>query len=360
MMKDTALSLTTLDASHGQVTVDPGVGNIRALHLHDGGRTLTPLHSAPWINEAVPQDLSPVERNLSGDFFCAPFGTGDVEKTPAHGWTANSPWTAIKGGTGMTFKLRRKVMGAAITKHMTFAPEAPLLMQQHMIDGGTGGLTVAHHPMVHFATTATLSTSPKRVALTPDTPLEPDRNALACGHQTSDLTALPGQNGQPVDLTRLPIANRHEDFVTLVENHSTLGWTAILRDSEDDIVFFLKDASVLPITMLWHSNGGRDYAPWNGRHRNVIGVEDGCAAGVTGHRAALSPNPVSKLGSPTVLPLKPGHRHRIAHVTGAIVRPKGWQRVADIMVAGGMLTLTGDTGTTRTLPFPTDFFEQET
>jgi len=28
-------------------------------------------------------------------------------------------------------------------------------------------------------------------------------------------------------------------------------------------------------TLLWHSNGGRDCAPWSGRHRHCPGVEEG-------------------------------------------------------------------------------------
>lgn len=160
-------------------------------------------------------------------------------------------------------------------------------------------------------------------------------------------------------MTDLPIASRHEDFVTLVERpDNQLGWTALLRDAEDDIVFFLKNPAVLPVTMLWFSNGGRDYFPWNGRHLGVLGVEDGCAPGTAGHRAARRANPIRDEGVPTCLALAPGRRHRVALVIGAIPRPKSWTNIITITVVSDWLTLTDVSGESQSLPIFPDFLEQ--
>ncbi|MEM0938099.1 MAG: hypothetical protein AAGJ91_19635 [Pseudomonadota bacterium] len=346
----------------GNVAVDPGLGNIRVLRFTCGGRSLTPLHSAPWIGEPQddwPEDLIPIERALAGDFFCAPFGQSDVTPAPAHGWSANSRWSAdaVRSPGTLRFTLARDVCGARITKTLRLAETAPLLYQVHEITGGDGGLTVAHHPMIRLAGRGRFSTSPKRAILTPDAPLEPGRNALACGQRAAHLTEVPGSDGSRVDLTDLPIAQAHEDFVTLIEAQvSVLGWSAVLRMPEEDIVFVLKDPRVLPVTMLWHSNGGRDYPPWNGRHRGVLGVEDGCAAGAAGHAASLAPNPVSQMGVPTALPLAAGRTHRIAHVIGCVPRPPGWSCVTKIEVVGPRLLIHGDAGSDPIpLPFDTPF-----
>ena len=117
----------------------------------------------------------------------------------------------------------------------------------------------------------------------------------------------------------------------------------------------LKDPAVLPVTMFWHSNAGRDYPPWNGRHDGVIGIEDGCAEGAGGHAAALAPNRIASLGLPTALDLAPGRVHRIAHVMAALPRPRGWETVTDIRVADHALSIEGSDGSTRTLPFDADF-----
>jgi hypothetical protein len=81
----------------------------------------------------------------------------------------------------------------------------------------------------------------------------------------------------------------------------------------------------------------------------VIGIEDACAAGAGGLALASGPNPVAATGVPTTLAL--GGVHRIAHAIGAIARPPGWTRVADIALRGGTLTLSGDDGTRVDLPF---------
>ena len=79
-------------------------------------------------------------------------------------------------------------------------------------------------------------------------------------------------DGTIADLTSYPFASAHEDFVALVENTANdLGWAAALRPDKRDIFLSLKNPRDYPITMMWFSNGGRDYAPWNGRHRGVLG-----------------------------------------------------------------------------------------
>lgn len=344
------------------LTFDPGAGNLRRLVLRDGERRIEPLHAAPWLDEPpsrLPPDLPPVERRLSGDFFCAPFGPSDVEPAPPHGWAANDCWELVRASGGLIeARLFRRTMGATIRKRLALSEDAPLLLQEHFVSGGDGGLTVAHHPMFRLEGRGRLSCSPKRAALTPETPLEPGRERLACPARSADLARFPGSDGSEVDLTDLPIGSAHEDFVTLVEEPgSALGWTALLREAEDDVAFVLKDSAVLPVTMLWHSNGGRDRAPWSGRHRGVLGIEDGCAAGAAGHAAALEPNPVSDEGAATALALEPGTEHRVAHAIGALARPEGWTRVADIRLEGDRLILIGDGGAPRELPFPADFFE---
>lgn len=348
----------------GEMTFDTSVGNLRSLTLRDGDRAISPLSTAHWVGHAdieLPDDLPPVERNLSGDFFCAPFGLSDVEDAPPHGWSANSEWTVTTAtGTLIEARLDRPVMGASLRKVLKLSSDAPLLFQEHWIEGGEGALTVAHHPMVPLVGGGRFFCSEKQMVITPQTLLEPGRAKLASGVRTKDVTRVPGASGDLVDLTQLPIGNAHEDFVTLVEAEGqVLGWSAVLREEEDDIVFFLKDPSVLPVTMLWHSNGGRDYAPWNGNHRGVLGIEDGCTAGAEGHRAALNPNAISALGVPANLPLRADLSHRIPHVTGAIARPERWSRVTNIRLSGDHLVLTGDAGEARRLPFPSDFLAKE-
>ena len=342
-----------LEVGPNALGVTPHLGTLRELNF--GG--VSPLHVAPWVDDPVIQSddgILPVERELAGDFFCAPFGGNDVEGGPNHGWTANASWAEVaRDAESVTLRCSRTPMGSTVEKTLRLSASTPVLHQAHRIIGGEGALTVAHHPMVHIEDGARLSFSAKRCAITPDAPLEPGRHVLACPARSEDLAAFPGVNG-PVDLTRFPIGAQHEEFVTLVEaDLSRPGWTVVLRRAEQDIIVILKDPGVLPVTMLWMSNGGRDYAPWNGTHINVLGIEDGCAAGASGHAGALADNSVRREGVPTVLPL--GGTRIIHHLLARLPCPVGWARVEDVHLADDRLTLTGDTGQQVSILCPNPF-----
>lgn len=316
-----------------RVRFDPATGHLGDLLLNG----CDVLHRAPWLDAADVQaddGIPLVERRLQGDFFCAPFGKSDLIDAPIHGATANSAWDLVhQEGSSATWRLRADVMGALVDKTVTLQGGA--LMQTHRISGGRGGLPVAHHPMVHMADGGVLSFSPKRYAITPDTPLEPERNWLSYPAQSTDLQRFPGVSGK-VDLTVYPTQTGHEDFVTLIEAEGAVfGWTAVARKAEKDLIVLLKDPATLPVTMLWLSNGGRDYAPWNGRHTGVLGIEDGCAAGAAGHRAALGRNALSDRGVRTALPLAPGQTHVIRHAIFAIKTDETSARIANVMIRKG-------------------------
>ena len=136
---------------------------------------------------------------------------------------------------------------------------------------------------------------------------------------------------------------------------SPLGWSAVVRSGEGDMALFLKNPARLPITMLWYSNGGRSYAPWNGRHRDVLGVEDGCSWSLYGHAASIAKNALSDLGIPTALRLDPNGRVDVRHVIGAVPTPSGWTPVRDVSTGDGFLAVTDAAGATLRLPFDDRF-----
>lgn len=102
------------------------------------------------------------------------------------------------------------------------------------------------------------------------------------------------------------------------------------------------------MTMLWHSNGGRDYPPWNGRHRGCLGIEEGAAL----HMLGLSDETV--LCGPGGLSLDPDGSVDVRHVIGAICWPTG-EAVADICLSGMSLLIMGDAGAVRKLPIDREF-----
>lgn len=350
-----------------ELAFDPEVGNIRRFSIEG----VEVFHTAHWVGTpAASAADSVIDAHLAGDFLAAPFGKSDLLADPPHGWSANSHWHMITryqadGCAGMKLMLDHDIMGARVTKEVRLCHDHPVLYQTHVIAGGpkdpleARGLTFAHHPMFRVSAGDPIAYSPKRAALTTAPALEP-AHRLAYPGRSEDLTHFPAakgaEDGATVDLTRYPSGAGHEDFVTLLEADAGIGWTAVTRAAQDDIVVVLKDSALMPVTMLWMSNGGRDYAPWDGRHDGVLGIEDGCAAGSQGHRAAQGENAVTREGVPSALMLAPDTRHTLRHAIAVVPRPKGFDGVKCVEIVDDRLVLTALNGMQTEIRFESQYF----
>jgi len=326
-----------------EAVLDLRVGHVRRLRIERDGRAIEPLHTAPWVEDAAiaaDETILPNLRWLSGDFFCAPFAASDLEEGPGHGWPANARWRLedeTRRGDGVTarYVLERPVMGAELVKEFTLRDFQPFLYQRHVFRGGEGAVPVATHGMTRFGPRGgRLAFSPKAWGESLPAPLEPGRNRIAPGTRFEDLHAVPAVGRGSVDLARYPVGARCEDFAMLVEAPgSRLGWTAALRLDAAEVVLSLKNPAELPVTMLWTSNGGRDHAPWNGRHEGVLGIEEGRTWAAAGHRASIGPNPLAAAGVPTALVLVPGGEAAVRNVIGGLPVPAHWD-AAPLVEAG--------------------------
>lgn len=324
-------------------------GVLKQFSVTDEGAEIAPLHHAPWEPWEVPEGAPPHQAWLAGDFLAAPMGPGP---DGLHGLTANGDWQVMPAGPGtLRAVLEGAVQGATVVKELSVADDHPFVYQRHLFIGGHGSLPVSNHAMISVPNGAKLSFSRKRWWETLAEPLETTagRSSLAYPKRAEDAAEFPGVEG-PVNLHRYPWGEAHEDFVAGVEDPaSRLGWTAVVRPTEGDLVLSLKNARALPLTMLWHSNGGRDYAPWNGRHRGCLGVEEGAALPVLGLSSRETPDPLTAAGQPALLTLDPQGTAEVRHILGAIRWPSG-QAVAGVMLEGDVLTVTGDWGAERRLP----------
>lgn len=346
------------------VHFDPQGGVIDDVEIKMGGVTLHPMHRAPWLaaGEALPDHVAPVERKLAGDFFCAPFGRSAAD-VPIHGPAANGTWReagqeiADDGSTMARYELSEPVHGARLVKEITLRPGQPIVYQRHVFDGGAGHIPVAHHAMVRVPGGAALSFSSKAYGRTTNSPLESDpargRSLLKYPQRIETLAEVQRADGGMADASFYPFAARHEDFIALVEKEGArIGWSAALAAKDGFLFFAVKDAAALPETLLWMSNGGRDYAPWSGRHTEVLGIEEAATSfhvngerdgGVDGRRA-------------TGVQLREGAQTVIRYAFGAMPVPDGWTRIRDMKVADGKLTLTDVSADFRQLSFDGGFF----
>lgn len=342
------------------ITFNPDGGIIDELVIDTEAGPLRPLHRAPWLRsgETLPAGVPPVEANLAGDFFCAPFAipTGDA---PIHGWAANGHWNSVgtaqdaDGSVVSRYVLEKPISGAQLTKEIRLVPGQPIVYQRHVFSGGSGFIPIAHHAMIHVPGGAQLSFSPKAVCRTPNGAPETDpirgRSIFAYPQTFESLKAVKLGDGRTVDASRYPFDDGHEDLSVLAEVAGTgIGWSAAVAVKEGFVFFAIKDATRLPETILWMSNGGRTYSPWNGRHRAVIGIEEAAtsAHAIGDFAGAASPSPA---GLATGLEL--GEEAAIRYAFGAIAVPAGWSEIARIEAGETTLTLHDLGGGSITLPF---------
>lgn len=350
----------TRQISNGLVTVgvDSQGGKLDPIRFDLEGLSVEPLHRAPWLGEKG-HDLMPVLANLKGDFFCAPFGDSDVlDEARAHGLTANGTWN-LKGRAplSLTYELAGSVMGARVSKEVSLRDSSPLIYQRHTLSGGSGALPVGHHAMLRADEPLNLSFSDWWWGGTPPAPVETaqtgGRSALAYPQSFETLGQVMTQDGSPVDLSTFPVLEDSEEILMLVSRDAPLAWSAACAPRAGWLWFALKDPRVLQSTVLWLSNGGRDYAPFSSRHRRTIGIEEVTAYFHLGHRASLDAQ--ERVPYRTTVRLGVEGDLVVPYAFGVVAVPDGFERLTKTIRADDTLTLRG-VNATVVVPFDGGFF----
>ena len=274
---------------------------------------VAPFSIAPWAEEDL--DLPPILKALRGDFFCLPFGGNDEpyqhEHHPIHGETANAKWVvdALKP-TSITMSLDTTVRRGHVKKEVSVHAGQTAIYQRHTITGMAGTMCLGHHAMLRFQSEGLISVAPFGFGqVFPgefENPVIGGYSSLKPGARFTHLNQVPANDGRFADLSRYPAREGFEDLIMVyAEPGSELGWTAVHFPEEGYIWFSLKDPQVLAGTVLWHSNGGRHYAPWSGRHRGVLGLEEVTSSFHWGLAGSSRPSDASEAGFRTTIELDP-------------------------------------------------------
>ncbi|CUJ90712.1 hypothetical protein RUE5091_01017 [Ruegeria denitrificans] len=342
-----------LSATGIRLSFDLQLGLIESFSVNDGGAQISPLHRAPWVgtDEVLPEGIAPHLEKLGGDFFCAPFGATEGP-SPLHGWPPNSRWILKeKTGSYLCAELEKTVFGARLQKEITLHPGHPFIYQRHTFIGGEGLVPVANHANVSLPNGGIIQTSQKQCWRTPKAAQEVDPalgySALRYPAESRMLTSFPGKDGS-VNLSNYPWSSQSEDFaVGLDSPDEQLGWTAVIRPVEGDVFLSLKSAQALPMTMLWHSNGGRYYAPWSSRHFACLGIEEGAALPILGTGEDSFPE------GRGAIHLDPHRQVEIIHVIGAL-RWRSGARVRTVETLENQLLIRSTENEEYLVPFDVD------
>jgi len=336
-------------------------GHLGPVRFSLGRKKVQPFSVAPWWNEKLAAGTPTLLRVLRGDFFCLPFGGNAKpwhgERHPPHGETANARWRleSLKregDEVNLRLSLKTRVRPGRVDKRIRLLDGHTVVYQEHVISGMSGPMPLGHHAMLKFPDregAGRLSTS--KMALgqvfveAAERPSERGYSVLKPGAVFDQLNRVPDITGGTADLTHYPARRGFEDIVMLVADpRLKVAWNAVAFPEDGYVWFALRDPRVLASTVLWISNGGRHYPPWNGRHVNVMGVEDVTAWFHYGLAQSAEPNPLTTLGYKTHQVLTATEPFTVRYVMGVAPIGQRFGRVANIQFADDSIVLEGEAG----------------
>jgi len=335
-------------------------GHLAPVVFQLGRKQVSPFSITPWWNES-PQGIPTMLRVARGDFFCAPFGGNAAkfrgEQHPAHGDSANLDYeleSLERGGGTVTLhtSLRTRSRRGRVDKRLSLRDGHAAVYCEHVLSGMSGPMTIGTHPMILFPDepgSCGISTSAfKRGYVVPEAWERPEAKGyslLKPGAAFTSLARVPAAAGGTIDLTRYPARRGYEELVELISDvRQPFAWSAAALPTAGYAFFQLKNPRVLRETVLWFSNGGRHYPPWNGRHVNVAGIEEVTAYFHLGLAESARPNLLTRAGAPTAVQLRPNRPLRVAHILALAAIPRDFDVVKDIWPAKGGVTLVARNG----------------
>jgi hypothetical protein len=364
----------TLESDSVRATVTQSAGHLAPVAFRLGRKTVQPFCIAPWWNETVERRYPACLRVSRGDFFCMPFGLNALPYRgathPPHGDTANLRWkpvgyTKSAEETSLRLGMELKSFSGYVEKRITLVPGQTVVYQKHIVTGVNAATSLGHHSTLRFPDkpgAGRLSTSKRLFGQVFPEPTEKpeDRgySILKPGAVFDDIGAVPTITGETTDLSRYPARRGFEDIAILVADPALpVAWSAVAFPVEGYVWFTLRNPKVLASTLLWMSNGGRHYPPWNGRYVNVMGVEDITGCFHYGAAQSAKKNVLSRQGVKTSVTPTTKRPLHVNYISGVTAIPETFDRVKEIIVETGRIILSSDRSPSVSTPVNTAFLD---
>jgi hypothetical protein len=334
-----------LRASNVEAYLTQRGGHLAPVRFRIGDRWVEPFEVAPWAKERVDASIPQVLRVMRGDFFCMPFGGNEQpykgEIHPPHGETANGKWHFESSSRQQIhLSLRTSVRPGRVDKIIQLADGQATVYSQHVVSGMEGPMSLGHHPILKVpeGVTARVSVSPFRFGQVfpgqMEDPTQGGYSILKPGGRFSTLSRVPRMDGKWTDLSVYPDREGYEDLVLISSNPDlNFAWTALTVPEMNYVWFSLKDPRVLPSTVFWMSNGGRHYAPWNGRHRRAIGLEEIAGNFHYGLAESAERNSLNRAGIATCARLDAQRPLTVNYIMAVAEIPEGFDIVESIVAS---------------------------
>ena len=311
--------------AHGALAVQRlGAMMAPVAFLLPNGRQVSPLHVAPWAGEPHTQELPGILRRLRGEWPCAPFGysvasdgwPADWAATmvPAapdeevHGHCSNHEWQwQATSGNSLRLSLEYPATSPIqrVERSVTPDPHAPAVdLEFWIFVRRPCRMPIGLHPVFRLPNepgAAQLEIGRFAYGRTYPGTVEPSAPLFAANETFRDLAAVPARDGGLIDASRLPFAAHTEE---LLQIEGLSGSVALANQAEGYRARLTWRTEHFPSLLLWISNRGRKFEPWNGRHL-ALGIEPICSPFGLGPATAIGDNPIAGSGVPTALEFSP-------------------------------------------------------
>ena len=316
----------TLDWNAGSLTVQRLGGMMAPVHFRlEDGRTVSPLHVAPWASDPASLELPGILRRLRGEWPCVPFGYSvpndgwptewaNVMAPPAaeedvHGYSSNHEWAWLDSdSTRLCLALDYPAGSAVARVERVVAPDPAgpaVTLTFRIFVRRRCRLPIGLHPVFRLPAepgAARLELGAFDMGRTYPGTVEPGKAIFAANRTFRDITAVPSRHGGGViDASKLPLDVDTEELLQL---EGLDGQVALVNSADGYRARLAWNTTDFPSLLLWISNRGRTASPWNGRHL-AIGIEPVCSPFGLGAPTALTDNPIARSGVPTALEFTP-------------------------------------------------------
>ena len=340
----------TIESEYVRLSMTEMGGQLGPISFRIRGDWVKPLALAPWSPDELDPSAPEILKQLRGDFFCMPFGSNETpfngERHPLHGETANESWSLIQRDKfSFSAQIQTRIRPGIVRKHLYVSQKQPIIYSRHTLSDYEGLMCFGHHAMLDAEPGLKISTSPIFFGqVFPGVFESPDRGGhqfLKAGARFSDLRDVEASDGSHVDLTDYPARPGFEDLALVsADQNSLFAWSAAVFKSKGYVWISLKNPRQLASTVFWFSNGGREYEPWNGRHRNVIGIEEVTAYFHFGLAESVAENPMSQIGIPTHVMLHRSRPFIVSNIMCVLPIPDDFSEVESIVSIPGGIRVT--------------------
>ena len=290
------------------------------------GQRVNPLFRPAWHGNFMDDAFL---NGLQGDFLCAPFGARPesaaafadewkpcIEQAApdafAHGYPAHHVWdVADAREQEATLRLMTHPRFSSITRRIVCAPDGSVQVTDTLIPSADFEMPLGLHPIFTLPEAAgQAELLLPEYAFAATFPAAVDASSIFVQNAQADARAVACLDGTTCDVTRLPRARSTEELLMLC---NVADGSVTLRNRPHGYRITLSwDARLLPNCLLWLSNRGRTFAPWNGQNL-CLGIEPIAAAFDLGEDVSSHDNPLRRKDVCTSLPFKKGVPFVLTH-----------------------------------------------